>query len=82
MVIKQCFLLLIFAETPCQFSQFQLKQREGCSSKELLDYFELNPQRVLCKDLQEAGSYSRIFGRTLGDVIMLPEFVQDVGPCS
>lgn len=38
-------------------------------SKELFDYFELNPRRVLCKDLQEAGSKSGISARTLGDVV-------------
>ncbi|KAJ1377706.1 Exonuclease V [Sesbania bispinosa] len=42
----------------------------GFPSKQFFDYFELNPKRYLCKDLQDAATYSGISARTLGDVVI------------
>lgn len=39
-------------------------------SKQLFDYFELNPRRTLCKDLQKACANSGISALTLNDVVM------------
>ncbi|GAU24311.1 hypothetical protein TSUD_49010 [Trifolium subterraneum] len=39
-------------------------------SKQLFDYFELNPRRMLCKDLRTACVDSGFSALTLGDVVM------------